>query len=95
MGMKSRLTATQVEVQINKLTSNAGLKEQEQELAEWTAEAETLRNLLPSEARMKELRVKTIPSLEKQVGEESAQLETVQQEVEEVSKSTSMKGNRS
>lgn len=60
------------------------MKEQQEELEQWQAEGDKFRNLLPSESTLKELKNKTIPSLEKQVADESAQLDAVQEEVEGV-----------
>ncbi|GFZ50594.1 Hydrolase acting on acid anhydrides [Saitozyma sp. JCM 24511] len=80
---EAKTMSKHVETQIQKLTSDAGMKEQQEELEQWQAEGDKFRNLLPSESTLKELKNKTIPSLEKQVADESAQLDAVQEEVEE------------
>lgn len=60
----------------------AELKEDEQN---WADELQTRRNLESVSKTIVELRDKIIPPLEKQVEDESAQLEKTQTEVEEVS----------
>jgi DNA repair protein RAD50 len=54
------------------------------EEADWITEIERLRGLQGSNKVILELKERTIPPLEKQVGEETTQLEKVQEEVEEV-----------
>ncbi|WVR06574.1 hypothetical protein IAU60_003606 [Kwoniella sp. DSM 27419] len=60
-----------------------GIREYKEEEEQWNGVLEGLRRLQPSVAQCAELRTNTIPSLESQVADESAQLERVQDEVEE------------
>lgn len=54
------------------------------EEGDWITELERLRGLQSSNKTISELRERTIPPLQKQVTDETAQLEKVQDEVEEV-----------
>ncbi|OCF37294.1 DNA repair protein RAD50 [Kwoniella heveanensis BCC8398] len=63
--------------------SPEGLKEYKEEEEQWSGVLQSLRKLQPSLAQCAELRMNVIPGLEDQVKEESAELDKVQEEVEE------------
>lgn len=61
------------------------MDEVKDELEQWQTELTNLRKQVPSVAQAKLLKEKEIPDLQRQIKEESAKLDTVQTEVEEVS----------
>ncbi len=65
--------------------SSSGIQELRNEAAQWEAELANLRRVAATENTIKDLRENVIPELEKQVADESAQLEVLQDQVEEVS----------
>jgi hypothetical protein len=74
----------QVNSQIARLSSK-GLKEIEEEQSMWQEELTKLRKIQPSATIVQELKDDGIPTLEKQVKDETTKLERAQEEVEEVS----------
>jgi molecular chaperone GrpE (heat shock protein) len=73
-----------VNSQIARLSSK-GLKEIEEEQSMWQEELTKLRKIQPSATIVQELKDDGIPTLEKQVKDETTKLERAQEEVEEVS----------
>ena len=66
-------------------SKRTNVKELQDDEANWVEELQNRRNLQVLSKNMVELKEKIIPPLEKQVEEESAQLEKIHTEVEDVS----------
>lgn len=61
------------------------MDEVKDELEQWQTELANLRKHVPSVAQAKLLKEKELPDLQRQIKEESAKLDSAQNEVEEVS----------